>query len=300
VCADNWNQVEELNERNNCLTNELLCPDPSIDVNKLVWDRLTNRWVDAVKVKVGDMVRFRCTIHNDGCCDLTQLVITDILSDSLKYANNAIPREPDEIAGNTFKWYFKEPLKPCNTITIEFDAVVVTCGTDINIQEATAVCGPTGVKVFDEDTATVVSPCPKPDLVITDKWLDWPQSCTMYYTVKNVGAGPAAAGHKTALYVDKFEVAQDLVGVPLAPGQSHTGYFVKYSWIYTPPSDEIEVCADRGNDIDESDETNNCRYNLWVCGDATGNGKVTVSDGRRIFLHILDPRTYPLQCMCCR
>jgi hypothetical protein len=31
-----------------------------------------------------------------------------------------------------------------------------------------------------------------------------------------------------------------------------------------------------------------------ICGDATGNGKVTVSDGRRIFLHILDPDTYPI------
>jgi hypothetical protein len=33
-----------------------------------------------------------------------------------------------------------------------------------------------------------------------------------------------------------------------------------------------------------------------ICGDATGNGKVTVSDGRRIFLHILDPETYPISC----
>jgi hypothetical protein len=31
-----------------------------------------------------------------------------------------------------------------------------------------------------------------------------------------------------------------------------------------------------------------------MCGDATGNGRVTVSDGRRIFLHILDPETYPI------
>jgi parallel beta-helix repeat protein len=33
----------------------------------------------------------------------------------------------------------------------------------------------------------------------------------------------------------------------------------------------------------------------WAA-DVTGNGKITVSDGRRIFLHILDPDTYPLEC----
>jgi uncharacterized repeat protein (TIGR01451 family) len=159
VCADNYNQVAELNEMNNCQRNELACPKPSIDVEKKVWDRVEGKWVEEVTAKIDEIVRFQCTIHNDGCCDLTEILITDILSESLEYADNATPREPDDIVGNTFYWYFDGPLPPSNTITIEFDAKVVSCGVDVNRQMADAVCEATGAKVHDEDTATVVVVC---------------------------------------------------------------------------------------------------------------------------------------------
>jgi hypothetical protein len=81
-------------------------------------------------------------------------------------------------------------------------------------------------------------------------------------------------------------VAQDHVLKDLAPGESHTGCFNGYEWGYTPPSDEITVCADNSEIVDELDEDNNCLANIWMCGDVTGDGRVRTSDGRRIFRHL--------------
>ena len=133
----------------------------------------------------------------------------------------------------------------------------------------------------------------KPDLVITDKWLCWPENCTICYSVTNIGDGTAPACHNTALYVDDVEVAHDHVPVDLAPGESYTGCFNGYEWGYTPPSDEIRVCADSNEALSELDEDNNCLTNIWMCGDVNCDGKVTMSDVRKVFNRYLDS-SYPL------
>lgn len=138
----------------------------SIDVDKTVWDGCG--WVEEIEAEIGDDVRFRCVIHNDGTVPLVNIVVTDIVPDSLEYANNATvdgaPREPDSIAGNQLTWnFFGNPvgeLDPCETITIEFDAHVVGYGEDINLQRATAVDTVEGNTVSGEDTATVNVPSP--------------------------------------------------------------------------------------------------------------------------------------------
>ena len=123
-----------------------------------------------------------------------------------------------------------------------------------------------------------------PDLVITDKWVCWPDNCTICYNVTNIGTITAVAGHNTTLYVDETRaIINDTVPVNLAPGASYIGCF-DYSWNYTSPKDNITVCADSNNSVDEkSDEDNNCLTNIWKCGDANGDKSVMMDDGILIF-----------------
>jgi parallel beta-helix repeat protein len=128
----------------------------------------------------------------------------------------------------------------------------------------------------------------KPDLVITEKWVNWPEchepgiNCTICYNVTNIGNGTASAGHNTTLYVDSVEVARDYVSEELAPGENYTGCFDDYNWTYTSPGDNITVCADNNETVDESNETNNCLTNIWKCGDVAPypdcNEKVDMGD----------------------
>ncbi len=163
VCADNYNNITESNEENNCIENEGICEcEPSIEVNKTVWSPEKKEWVNGITADLGDIVRFRCEIQNNGtCCNLTQINVTDILSESLGYANNATvngeSREPEQVGPNEYQWEFQEwVLEPCETITIEFDAKVVAFGgCDINIQRAKAWCAEMETWVDDEDTASV-------------------------------------------------------------------------------------------------------------------------------------------------
>jgi hypothetical protein len=116
-----------------------------------------------------------------------------------------------------------------------------------------------------------------PDLVITDKWVCWPDNCTICYNVTNIGTITAAALHNTTLYVDENRaIINDTVPVNLLPGASYIGCF-NYTWTYTPLQDNITVCTDSNNSVDEkSDEDNNCLTNEWKCGDvALPYGKIT-------------------------
>ncbi|HIE31699.1 MAG TPA: tandem-95 repeat protein [Methanosarcinales archaeon] len=160
--------------------------DPGIDVEKKVMDPETGEWVDAITAEIGDLVRFNCTIHNNGtCCDLTEIMVTDVLSESLEYADNATV-DPAFVGIRTVVWKFPDRiLKPCKTITIEFDARVIRCGIDVNTQEVKAVCAETGEVVYDEDIATVMAGRPK---------LEWTwNSTTVEPNYNQVMMAPVAA-----------------------------------------------------------------------------------------------------------
>ncbi|MCK4730830.1 MAG: hypothetical protein KAT65_00095 [Methanophagales archaeon] len=46
----------------------------------------------------------------------------------------------------------------------------------------------------------------------------------------------------------------------------------------TPSKDNITVCADCNNSVEELDESNNCLTDVWKCGDPSGDTNITVTD----------------------
>ena len=178
--------------------------------------------------------------------------------------------------------------------TFELNSWDVTSHVETSGNDAWYSRGGDGyVNVCNAILTLVSEPEELPDLVISDKWLCWPDNCMICYNVTNIGDGTAPVGHNTALYVDDEEVAQDHVPVDLAPGESYTGCFNGYEWGYTPPSDEIKVCADNNETLDELEEDNNCLTNIWMCGDVNGDHTVNVIDVVLIYKRALDPG-YPL------
>ena len=177
--------------------------------------------------------------------------------------------------------------------TGEHDTITVDVDTT-GLSEGSHTCD---ISISSNDvsgTFTVrVNIVPKPDLIITEKWLCWPDNCTICYNVTNIGDGPTTECHNTTLYVDGVAVAHDHVPVDLAPGESYTGCFDDYDWTYTPPSDNITVCADNNETLEELDETNNCLTNIWMCGDVNKDRMVNVIDVVLIYKRALDPG-YPL------
>ena len=117
-----------------------------------------------------------------------------------------------------------------------------------------------------------------PDLTITGTWVGWPDNCTICYNVTNIGNGTAQAGHNTTLYVDSVEQSCDYVPVGLAQGESYTGFLYDYNWTYTSASDNITVCADYNDTVEESNEANNRQSKKWICGDSDEDGLVDTTD----------------------
>jgi hypothetical protein len=167
VRVDYFNEVAESNEDNNNDTNIVDCQIGDIEVTKEVWDGAD--WVEEIDAEQGDDVLFRCIVHNSGCCcDLDDITVTDVLSDSLEYIN-AFPA-PDEVTtvvdgATTLKWVEADPLEPCEVLVYFINARVIGCGVDTNTQSAVATdC--TGEGVSDDDTATVNAP-PEATLEVT-------------------------------------------------------------------------------------------------------------------------------------
>ena len=116
-----------------------------------------------------------------------------------------------------------------------------------------------------------------------------------------MGNRNAIAGHNTTLYVDGIEAAFDQVPVDLTPGECYIGCFEDYNWVYTPPEDNITVCADSNNDVDEGmDESNSCLMNIWKCGDvAPPYGTITwTGDVMTLAYYKVGAPGYEIHCCC--
>jgi len=111
-------------------------------------------------------------------------------------------------------------------------------------------------------------PEPQPDLVVIDKSEEWinpddkSEGYRVLYTIKNQGDAQAGTS-TTSLLIDETQV--DTQTCPsLDPGETYQGTF-SGPFTCTDGTDTIKICADSNNNVEESNETNNCKQNVWSC-----------------------------------
>ena len=115
----------------------------------------------------------------------------------------------------------------------------------------------------------------------------------VWYTIHNNGTATAQAGHFTTLYVDNCTVEHNVVPVDLGPSETYTDSF-RTVVNYTPPEDEVIVCTDDYNTIEELDEENNCQINKRICGDVNCDGAVDMSDVIDLLYYVGYPGHYTI------
>ncbi len=107
----------------------------------------------------------------------------------------------------------------------------------------------------------------KPDLVITDIWLTGSE---VNYKIANRGNADAKPS-QSYFYVNNLKQASDYVE-SLAAGEERTTSFSNFDWRFPGAAGDpaaaiaqfnVRVCADAGNDIEESDKGNNCLTKIW-------------------------------------
>jgi len=244
VCADNYDDVDESNEENNCLENKFKCPpcpckEPDLTIIK------KSEALD------GDALSVKYTIKNIGDGDAGAST-TCIYADGVEIATDPVGALK---AGKSY------------TRTVTIDPFDCTCGKTIVIN----VCADNydDVDESDENNNCLENkfkcppcPCKEPDLTIIEKSEAWVSlddtTYTITYTVKNNGDWDAAAS-TTTITINGVEVATDSVP-ELASGESYSSTLGPFT--IQGHCDTIVVCADGGDKVDESNEGNNCRRNM--------------------------------------
>jgi fimbrial isopeptide formation D2 family protein/uncharacterized repeat protein (TIGR01451 family) len=129
-------------------------PGPDLECDKRVWDKAKSSWVEEISAEVGEKVRFNITVTYLGTKSTYHVRILDTLPFCLEYAYNA---EPTETAVNKSKvlWDLMITLKPGESTYVEFDALVISEGVNVNVANVSVnECGD-GKVLKCSDTATV-------------------------------------------------------------------------------------------------------------------------------------------------
>jgi len=269
-------------------------------VDKTVWDG--SNWVDTLGPLTSDWIGkdviFNITV-TAGCLDLSGVVVDDVMDPGLQYNNNANPAA-DSNTTYTANWSFSTILAG-NSESIEFNATIVDDGTSDNTATATATVTDLGVEVQSDDTATVTTMPPKPDLIVSDITVNYDASAMV-----NLAIGPESPGTRTQCNNISVNITE-LSGLPIGPdfnvkleingveqacspmqvlggmagGSTVTVYCDSSFRPIAGVQYNISATADSGGVIAESDETNNTGWrNLTaITNGYAGNGW---QDGRNI------------------
>ena len=229
VCADNYDNVSESNETNNCMENTVECPCPDLIIsykNETV-NTTANTFNVTFKVKnngtAAAVNTSKACIYIAGAHQAGKDVDVSALTVGAE--------EPFDVG----------PFNcPCGTTV-----VVKVCADNYgNVSESnetnncmvnTVVCPP--------------CPCIEPDLIIPNVWT---VGNIIHYNITNQG-GAAAPRSLTGLWVDGAYRASNM-DKPLAPGEESNEVFARYNY----RGGEILVCADYPGLIEEANDGNNC------------------------------------------
>ena len=135
-----------------------------ISIEKNVWDRESEQWMNHTKVQVNDSIRYNLTIRYNGSFLLDNLDIIDYFTQGLVFNGNAtangITYSPViDNANKQLKWNNMH-LDDNDIIFIEYDMIITRNTTEIN--QANVSCSEsTGVILIDSDNASVKAFEPK-------------------------------------------------------------------------------------------------------------------------------------------
>ncbi len=174
----NVNVIEVTGEQ--CPPGPLYCEDSATVIveeqpgdlicEKKVWDKDTQSWKDETTAEIGETVRFNITLTYTGPYSVHSIKVKDILPACLEYANNANPTETTAY-NNIIWWNLSITLLPGESYSIEFDTLVISEGTNVNVIEVTGEQCPPG-PLYCEDSATVIVEEQPGDLICEKKVWD--------------------------------------------------------------------------------------------------------------------------------
>jgi hypothetical protein len=179
-----------------------------------------------------------------------------LLVDSATVANDSVGSlSPGASSTETFAGYTYSCTLPGDSIVVKAD----TGGTVVESSEVN--------NSYSESWSCLLQIQPvvpmfalKPDLVITDIWID---GHTIRYRIKNQGTGASAAGH-SRLFIEGVYKDNDYVPA-IAGGDSLPRSFSYNFHCAIPMLREVQVYADYAGDSTEADETNNSRTETFSC-----------------------------------
>lgn len=237
VCADQRQDIIESNEQNNC--------------SEQVWkieEQLPDLIVESIKSGPGN--KLSVTIKNTG--------------------SGYLPSGWAAIAEAYFDGAKKGDFDLKNPSSIK-DGGIANPGGSSNYLLAWDIAAPVKVRVIADSTKNIAESNEQnnvreekieplvtelPDLIIEEIKCDQ-ESKQVGYVIINNGQAAAAPSHVTVLLVNSKGVCKDTIDSELAPGQRQTSWFGCYEWPQNQ-SIEIKVCADYYEQVNESNEQNNC------------------------------------------
>lgn len=102
---------------------------------------------------------------------------------------------------------------------------------------------------------------------ITPEWITGNEGYKVGFTVKNQG-GVDAGSFEVALYIDgESEAVATETITSLAAGAEYKGNFSNFEVTLGDDEDDLKVCADIEEAVEEGDEDNNCLENKWPGAD---------------------------------